>query len=192
MFFIHNHFQHCRYASFSDGCSAVKCPSGTNCVNVPGGSVKCRCTKPGHKLENGKCVKQAGKIVKVSGLKLDQTFKESYKDKNSKSFKKKAAEIENVLQIVVCQKIIGCIGISVLSINKGSIVVDYSVMLAKEYNNVTENTVLEVSKKSLDDEQMLGLRVNRTSSLSAQSEFNIIYLLHLVIQLIKSLHVGPS
>ena len=106
----------------------------------------------------------------MSGLKLDQPYKDSFGDTNSESFKAKAAEIEFVLMTVIGRKIAGFIGIFVLRIKRGSIVIDYSVIIADEYKNVTDATVLEVSKQSLNDEQMLALRVNSSSALAAQSE----------------------
>ena len=121
-------------------------------------------------MENNKCVKKLGRIFKVSGLKLDQTYKDSYGDTNSEGFRAKAAEIESVLIIVVCRRIIGCIGITVIRIRRGSIDVDYSVIISDQYKNVTDATVLDASKQSLDDEQMLALRVNKSSTLAAQSE----------------------
>ena len=168
VFYKQANIQFC--SAFIDGCKNKQCPSGSSCVNIPGGSVTCRCTKPGHRIVNNKCVAKLGRIIKVVGLKFDQTYKDSYKDTNSESFKAKAAEIENVLMIVICHRIIGCVGISVISIKPGSIAVDYSVIIDKGYENVTDASVLEVSKKSLDDEQMSALRVNRTSPLSAESE----------------------
>ena len=155
---------------FLDGCSNIRCPIGSSCANVPGGSVTCRCNKPGYEVQNGKCVKKDGAIVKITGLKFDQKYKDEYRDKNSVAFKSKAAEIENVLKTVVCEKIIGCIGIRVIRINKGSIVVDYSVIVSKNYKNVTGNTVLDVTKKAMSHDLMTGLRVIQSSSLSAQSK----------------------
>lgn len=140
-------------------------------MNVPGESVTCRCEKAGYVMQNGKCTKKDGNLFKISGLKLDQTYKDTFKNKNSAAFKSKAAEIENILRIVVCQKIPGCILINVLAINEGSIIVDYSVILAEEYKNITKDAVLEVARNALHDERMIVLRVDGTSILSAQSRW---------------------
>ena len=157
--------------AFIDGCANNQCPSGSTCVNIPGGSVTCRCTRLDHVIVNNKCVAKPGKIINVVGLKFDQTYKDSYKDTNSESFKAKAAEIESVLTIVICNTMVECIAIRVISIRPGSIAVDYSVIIDKNYDNITTANVLEVSKRSLNDERMLLLRVNRSSTLSAQSKY---------------------
>ena len=107
----------------------------------------------------------------MSGLKYNQAYKDTYKDINSQSFKQKAAEIETILFRIIRKLIFGCIGIRVTSIRRGSIVVDYSVIIDQQYQNVTDATVLDASKKSLNDEEMLALGVNTSSTMSAQSKF---------------------
>ena len=107
----------------------------------------------------------------MRGLKCEQAYEDSYKDTNSASFKRKAAEFESILFVIIRRLIFGCIGIRVTSIRRGSIIVDYSVIIDQQYQNVTNGTVLEASKKSLNDDAMLALRVNTSSSMSAQSKF---------------------
>ena len=121
-------------------------------------------------LKNNKCERQSGRIFKVLGLKCKQAYKDSYKDTNSQVFREKAAEIEIILFRIIRQLIFGCIGIRVTSIRKGSIIVDYSVIIDQQYQNVTDATVLEASKNSLKNEEMLALGVNTSSTLSAQGK----------------------
>ena len=143
---------------------------------MPGSGSTCSCIKPGHVIKNSKCIKQDGRIMKVSGLKFKQVFKEAYKNSESKEFKNKAAEIENVLKVVVCQKIFGCIGIEVLLIRKGSIVVDFSVTIDNSFNNVTKEHVLNVSKEAIKDEKMIDLGADPGSNLGASSKLSIVEL----------------
>ncbi|XP_065070525.1 uncharacterized protein LOC135695383 [Rhopilema esculentum] len=150
-----------------DGCTSVRCGTGAACVNVPGSGATCSCIKPGHVIRNGKCIKQDGRIIKVSGLKFKQVFKDAYKNSDSKEFKNKAAEIENILKVVVCQKIFGCIGIEVLLIRKGSIVMDFSVTIDSSFNNVTKEHVLNISREALKDEKMIDLGADLGSNLGA-------------------------
>lgn len=152
---------------FADGCNIV-CGNGAECSNVPGSLATCRCLKAGYVYGNGKCIKPTGKIVKVSGLKLKQAYVKEYGNPNTEPFKLKAVEIENVLYVVVCTKIFGCVGIRVLKMTKGSIVVDYGVIMHDAAKNVTNKQILDVSKQSLNDTKMVVLGADQTSTLAAQ------------------------
>ena len=149
------------------------CGHGAECFNVPGSLPTCRCLKAGSIYENGKCVKPTGKIVKVSGLKLKQAYVKEYSDPYTEPFRLKAVEIENVLYVVVCTKIFGCMGIRVLRMTEGSIVVDYGVVMNSAAKNITNKQILDVSKQSLKDTKMVLFGADQTSTLAAQGNCHI-------------------
>ena len=166
------------FVFFADGCNIV-CGNGAECFNVPGSSATCRCLKAGYVYENGKCVKPTGKIVKVSGLKLKQAYVKEYSDPYTEPFRMKAVEIENVLCVVVCTKIFGCMGIRVLRMTEGSIVVDYGVIMNNTVTNITNKHILDVSKQSLKDTKMVLLGADQTSTLAAQGNCQILFFWYL-------------
>ena len=154
----------------SDACKDTACAKRSICINVPVAGATCRCSNPTHVIKNGQCSSPKGKLYKVSGLKLNQAYKNSYSNQQSAEFKEKAAEIENILYKVVCRKIFGCLSIRVESLKKGSIVVDYNVVMSEAATNVTIQTVLQVSQASVNDPEASILNPQTSSALKVVGE----------------------
>eukprot|EP00794_Sanderia_malayensis_P017315 gene17315-19048_t len=151
-----------------DACQTAKCPSEASCLNVPSKGAVCRCKKPTQVLRNGKCVTKKVKLFKVSGMKFKQKYSEKYKDKSSNEYKSKVVELETALYDAVCKKIPSCVGIKVTAITKGSIKVEYNVMVEANADNVTQSTVQTASTEALKDPSLSLLNPDQNSTLSAQ------------------------
>eukprot|EP00794_Sanderia_malayensis_P017313 gene17313-19046_t len=152
----------------ANACQTAKCPSESSCFDVPSKGAVCRCKKPIQVLRNGKCVTKKVKLFKVSGMKFNQKYSEKYKDKSSSEYKGKAVELETALNDAVCKKIPSCVGIKVTAITKGSIKVEYNVMVEANADNVTQSTVQTASNEALKDPSLSLLNPDQNSTLSAQ------------------------
>eukprot|EP00794_Sanderia_malayensis_P017316 gene17316-19049_t len=148
--------------------SATQCPPESSCLNVPGKGAVCRCKKPIQVLRNGKCVTKKVKLFKVSGMKFNQKYSEKYKDKSSSEYKSKVVELETALYDAVCKNIPWCVGIKVTAITKGSIKVEYNVIVEANADNVTQSTVQTASIEALKDPSLSLLNPDQNSTLSAQ------------------------
>lgn len=156
--------------SSADACKTKSCPAKAECNNVPGAGAVCKCSGLTQILKNNACVDTKVTVFKVVELKFEETYDQNYKNKASQQFKAKAVELENALYIAICSKIFGCVAIHVKDIRKGSIVVDYDVVVDAAVQNVTVSVVQDASIAALDDPALALFKPNKTSRPKAQSK----------------------
>ena len=96
-------------------------------------------------------------------------YKKEYKDKNSKTFKAKAAEIEDVLFNSVCKKV-GCTAVIVTSIEQGSLVVDFLLVFSS--TNVTTKEVQAATNAAIKSEQLGVLGADKTTQAQASRKYS--------------------
>eukprot|EP00794_Sanderia_malayensis_P000458 gene458-1100_t len=155
----------------SDQCSITKCPAGSECSNVPDSGAICRCSKRGYVMKRGKCKRVKGHIIQVTKMKFKQKYKKAYADKNSKEFKTKAAEIEDVLFRSVCKRI-GCSAIVVTAIKSGSIVVDFNAVF--DSDNVTTAQLQDATVQAMNSTEMAALSPETSTKPQARSNIHFL------------------
>ncbi len=131
-------------------------------------------------MKNNKCLPPDGDIFKVTGMKLKQPYKDTYRNRDSQDFKIKAAEIENLLEIVLCRKINGCIAVRVAEIKRGSIVVDYNIILAQNAKKPSNQEILNLAQASVSDPGLSNLSPEKSSSLKVEGITEITLLLSIL------------
>ena len=155
---------------YADACKSKVCPAKAQCNNVPGSGAVCKCSGITQILKNNACVDTKVTVFKVVELKFEEPYDQNYQNKSSQQFKAKAVQLENALYVAVCSKIFGCVAIHVKDIRKGSIVVDYDLVVDAAVKNVTVSVVQNATIAGLDDPALALFKPNKTSRPKAQSK----------------------
>ncbi len=140
---------------------------------MPDKGAICKCTKPLQVLKNNQCVDVKSKLFKVTGTKFDQPYNDKYKDKTSKEYTSKKAEVEQALFDTLVKKIFGLLAVLVTDITKGSIIVDYNVVVDVNAQNVTTSIVQNATVEALNDPNLKAFKPVKSSQPSAQGEIKL-------------------
>uniref|UniRef100_A0A7M5WRL5 EGF-like domain-containing protein n=1 Tax=Clytia hemisphaerica TaxID=252671 RepID=A0A7M5WRL5_9CNID len=129
----------------ADHSTCVNVESGILCIcNKLAASPECDCNQGKFYDPKTKKCADVKQNIKVKDLKLNKEFKPEMTSRTSKAFKKVAALVKNQIMPVIVSKVPNAIGIEVTDIRKGSIVVDFIVLM-----NTTNATTPEKLTQTL-------------------------------------------
>ena len=146
--------------TFADKCSQVNCPANSECVNVVSGHI-CRC-RTGYSFSNDQCI--TGHLYTVKGLTLHwKPWNPDYSNPKSSAFLGTASEIENALLNYFRNTSFGkdVLSVQVISIVKGSLIVDYVIIVNKS-KAIPTSQIETAAKQAVTDPSLA--RLNPDSS----------------------------
>ena len=105
----------------------------------------------------------------MTSFKLKKIYKAAYANPASKDFVKVATEIEDVLLVVLQKKNSKIVAVQVTKITKGSLVVDFNVIMSS--SAPTAKAVESSLKSAITNGDLSSISPDKTATFSAQGLF---------------------